>query len=407
VIRYINPRPLFILFLLSPILSLFIALRSKAYDVSRNLIWFFCSFTGYNFVFGNAESDINRYRDKFISYSNSDLSVAEFLEYLFNESFFDFIQPLISFVTAQFTDNFRIFLLIIGTIYGFFLSRNVFLILSWPKTKINSYNVIFIVIFSLIYAFWDINVMRFTLAAHIFFYGWSLINIKNNNIGYVFKVLAVFVHFSFTLMFLLTIIYKLLGSKFINIYFIFFLVSIVYSSLTVNVFNDSISLIPQAYQSRSEDYLKEDYVEFRGELQKEKNFRAKFYQDSIRYAVYALVIFVFFIRKRFHDKTHILYLLGFSLLCLGVFNFLVVIPSMNRFLFFTYLFAFLMFYLIFQGKLTFKDKVPIVSVYPLLLFYLMMKVRVGFEFTGLITYFGSPIMSFFIEDNTPMLDYIK
>lgn len=396
------------IFLLSPIVSIVIMLRSYRTKIFANLIWMFSVFAGFAFVIGNEGSDINRYKDRFLIHSNSSTSLLEFCNNTLLEGNFDIIQPFLSFVVSRFTKDFRIYLGLIGFIYGYFFSRNLFIVLNHYQIQINRYNAVFVLIFAVLFAFWDINVMRFTLAAQVFLYGWLVWNVKKSVYGFVFKIISIFLHFSFTLVVIISILHRLIPKN-VKWSFVIYFVSIFISGLTVDKFNGNSAIlqIPEIFSTRSDSYLNQDYAEKKIDMHLEKNFRGKYYQDSLKYGVFILMIYAFSNRNRLITNRLNIDLFVFSNYCLGFFNLLNSIPSMNRFLFVSYLFTFILFLSIFFFRENAKDRRILILVYPLLLFYLVVKIRIGFEFTSLFTYFGSPIFTAFSENFEPIIKLIK
>lgn len=158
-----------LVFLFSPLLALIISIKNYKEVWAKNIVLLFSGFYGFMFVIGNAGSDINRYKSRFEENLNININLLDYLKLLFKEEKYDFIQPFLSYFVSCFTSDFRIFLLLIGLIFGFFLSRNIWYVISIVNNKPRWFSILFILVFSFIYAIWDINVMRFTLAAHIFF----------------------------------------------------------------------------------------------------------------------------------------------------------------------------------------------------------------------------------------------
>ena len=44
---------------------------------------------------------------------------------------------------------------------------------------------------------------------------------------------------------------------------------------------------------------------------------------------------------------------------------------------------------------------------PLLAFVVIFKIRMGFDFTGILTFIGNPFMAVFVESQTPIIEFIK
>lgn len=404
-----NTIYIFFVFLFSPLLALILSIKNYKEVWAKNIVLLFSAFYGFMFVIGNAGSDINRYKASFEKQIDLKISLSEYIKLLFKEDNLDFLQPLLSYIVSNFTSDFRIFLLLIGLIFGFFLSRNIWYVISLVNNKPRWFSILFILVFSFIYAIWDINVMRFTLAAHIFFYGVFNVLVRKNNWGYLFALISIFMHFSFMIALFLFIIYKLLGSNFVKIYFLLFIFSFITSELNLSVVKEQMSILPQNLIEKSDDYLNEDYKEKKEEFNSNKNFRGKFYQSSLKWSVGVLMTFVYFKRNKKRNVNLNVEedLLSFCLFFLGIFNILSSIPSMNRFQFVSYLFAFALFCMHFSKFTKSKDIRIIYLVLPLILFYFIMKLRIGLEFTGIFTLLGGPVTAFFSDNDVPLIDFLK
>jgi hypothetical protein len=402
-----NSNFVFLVFLFSPLIALILSAKQYKEKWGKNIVWMFSAFFGYSFVIGNEGSDINRYKKKFLLHYDMQMSVGDYFNFLMSEGTFDFIQPLLSFITSLFTSDFKIYLLLIGAIFGFFLSRNIWTVLSLGKKKPMWYGLLFILVFSFIYAVWDINVMRFTLATHIFFYGWIKLLLHKNKWGYLFMVLAILVHFSFTIAIAFCVFYQIFGKNFVKAYFIFFVISFFASELNLSTIKGQMSFLPKNFIEKSDDYLDDDYKKKRDGIKENKNFRGKFYQSSLKWAVGILLTTIYVNRKKIKDNFSSENLLAFCLMFVGIFNILSVIPSMNRFQFVSYLFAFTLFYSYFNGEINYKEKRIIYLCTPLILFYFVMKVRIGFEFIGLLTLLGGPFVALIKDGDIAMIEFLK
>ncbi len=402
-----NRSYILLVFLFSPIVALIIAIKQYKQIWAKNIVWMFSAFYGYSFVIGNSGSDINRYKVKFLAHYDLQMSIGEYLAFLFKEGTYDFIQPTLSFVTSIFTSDFKIYLLVIGTFFGFFLSRNIWAVLSLSKQNPKWYGILFVLVFSFIYAVWDINVMRFTIAAHIFFYGAFKLLVHKNKWGYFFMTLSLLVHFSFGIAFAVLLLYQVLGKTFTKGYFIFFLISFFTSELNLDLIKNQISFLPDNFIEKSDDYLNEDYKKKRDDLKQNKNFRGKYYQSSLKWAVGILLTTIYLNRRKINGNYSLENLLAFCLLFVGVFNVLSFIPSMNRFQFVSYLFALTLIYPYFNTYVDEKEKKIIYMCVPLILFYFVMKIRIGFEFTGLLTVLGGPLFAALKDSDIALIDFLK
>ncbi len=393
-------------FLLSPIMSLFLSIKGYKYNWAKNIVWMFCGYFGYTFVIGNNSSDINRYKIYFTEIASMNLNFFEFLSFLYNKGETDFLQQIIFYFISRFSLDFNFTLMIIGLIFGYFFSRNIWFILRLNTKKTNWFSVLVIFIFSFIFACWDINVMRFTLAAHIFLYGIFEQFLFNKKIGYFFILLSPLMHFTFSIVVMVVLIFKILGIH-TKVFFIFFVLTTLFSEINPDVLSRQFSFLPQSYIDKSEDYLALEYIEYKKELLEEKNFRGKYYQSSLKWAVAILLSFIFFNLKKIIKNEQIMVLFSFTLLYMAIFNLVGSLPSMNRFLFVGYLSSLTVFYFYFSDKLKTKEKMVSILCTPLLVFYFIVKLRIGLEFTGFSAIFGNPITAVFNTEDFVLIELFK
>lgn len=407
-ISNLNKFYAFVIFLFSPVLAIILAVRQYKETWAKNIVWVFCSYYGLTFVIGNDKSDINRYRDRFEFFSTVNYSSGEFINELINgsEAGPDFLQPLIMYIASLFTSNFKYALALFGLIFGFFFSRNIWNVLQLAKGKLKWYSVFLIVIFSFVYAVWDINVMRFTLAAHIFFYGAFTVLIKEKKWGWIFVAISPFMHFTFTLPIIVLALYKILGKRPL-IYFYLYLFSFFVSEINFDTIKNNLNFLPAAYREQSQGYLSEDYKKERQQLNEEKNFRGKFYQSAIKWGTALLLVSIYFRRKKLKDYKVWYGYLSFCLLFFSIFNILSLIPVMKRFLFLGYLFLVSFSFIYYQNYAEKKELKAVYIATPILAFYFIVKFRIGFEFTGLFTVLGGPVSAFFNEGDIPLISFLK
>ena len=216
----------YIMFLLWPSLALIFAFVNYCKKSSKNILWLFCGFYGYNLVISNELMDANRYRDLFLFYRASSSVNLDYVLNVFGTSATrtDFFFPLISYFLSRFTAEPRILFLCLGLIFGFFYSRNIWYIIEKSGRPINPTALTFLVTFSLIAPFWSINGFRFYTAFHIFIFGLLHYFAENKKYYLLISLAAFLVHFSFLFPAAVLLLFILLGKR-TKVYSIIFLLS--------------------------------------------------------------------------------------------------------------------------------------------------------------------------------------
>lgn len=398
----------YLVFLILPLFAVILSIQRYRAAWAKNIIWLYASFFGYTFVIGNDKSDVNRYRDHFLAMTTQNYSFSEYFNYLLgSETSFDYMQPLINYLVSLFTNDFRVVFAVFGFIFGFFYSRNIWSILSLTKGKMQFISVVLIAVFAIVYAVWDINVLRFTIAAHIFFYGIFNFFVKKNRWYLLIALSAMLMHYTMSLAFGVFALYMILG-KWPRIYLGLLLISMVVSELDMSVIQSQLTFLPKNLQEESNDYINEDYKEYRDEKTANKNFRGKFYQPALKYTLIFLLIYVYWFRREWLRQDPLWYgFYSFILLFFATFNILSSIPVMNRFVFLSSLFALALLVVFFAGNKGPSEKRVALLSTPFLLFYFVVKFRIGMEFTGFFSLFANPFTAPFNNDDIAFINFLK
>ena len=189
----------YILFLIWPFFAAIMAFVNYRKVWAKNLVWLFVAFYSYNMVISNEYIDANRYRDNFVSYSISQEEGNSVEFYTESSGNVDVLEPLINSVLSKITTNHKILFLVYGLIFGYFFSRNIWLLLENSSEKLLLISIPIFAIFIFTNPFWNINGFRFWTAAQVFVYGALLFFIKKNKKGLAIIGLTTFIHFSFLL----------------------------------------------------------------------------------------------------------------------------------------------------------------------------------------------------------------
>jgi len=113
-----------LIFLIWPFMSLILAFKEYRSSWGKNVVWAFTAFFAYSKVapFG-IYTDAVGYSMKFEAMARTGTFESVFTG-LFTEKA-DVFDTFLSFVVSRFTDNYKIYFMIIGLFYGYFFSRNI------------------------------------------------------------------------------------------------------------------------------------------------------------------------------------------------------------------------------------------------------------------------------------------
>ncbi len=396
----------YILFAIWPFLAVFIALFEYRQTWAKNIIWLFVVFYGYTMVLSVADMDASRYRDEFIEVANSDGS-GDIID-VENTNNVDLLKPLLNHLVSSFTDNYKILFMVYGAIFGFFYSRNIWLLLENSKHKIAIISIPILIVFVFVNPFWNINGFRFWTAAQIFVYGMLLFLLKKNKKGLWLVAITPFIHFSFLFPLAIVAAYIVLGNR-VTLYFYLFVASLFISELNLESVRENLNeIVPSIFQRRIDAYIDEGYREVRKEELRNANWYVEMRLKLLKYSVYAFLILIYWRERHFLEKRKGLFrLFCFILLFLSFANVISSIPSASRFIIVSFSFATA---LIFINMQYLDDKVMHIMTkisIPALLIFLVVTIRMGFDTMSMTTVFGNPLIALFMENDIPLINLIK
>ncbi len=396
----------YILFAIWPFLAVFIALFEYRQTWAKNIIWLIVVFYGYTMVLSVADMDASRYRDEFIEVANSDGS-GDIID-VENTNNVDLLKPLLNHLVSSFTDNYKILFMVYGAIFGFFYSRNIWLLLENSKHKIAIISIPILIVFVFVNPFWNINGFRFWTAAQIFVYGMLLFLLKKNKKGLWLVAITPFIHFSFLFPLAIVAAYIVLGNR-VTLYFYLFVASLFISELNLESVRENLNeIVPSIFQRRIDAYIDEGYREVRKEELRNANWYVEMRLKLLKYSVYAFLILIYWRERHFLEKRKGLFrLFCFILLFLSFANVISSIPSASRFIIVSFSFATA---LIFINMQYLDDKVMHIMTkisIPALLIFLVVTIRMGFDTMSMTTVFGNPLIALFMENDIPLINLIK
>lgn len=336
-----HPTLGWLIFFIWPLGSVFYAFRNYKQKWSKNLLWAYVVFYGYIFTIPeNSNIDANSYRDYLLFFNHSNISFSQVLSsYLPTNSFgirrtnLDLLNPLLTYTTAQFTDDYHILYLLAGVIFGFFFSRNMWMILDKLKGKLKfgTGTIIFLLFF--IIPPWNMNGLRFWTASQIFIYG-ALRYYNNDKKGIWFIFASALSHFTFVLPIILVFLHKKLFKNKYKLYFLLFLITLPLSILTIDSFSNLVSsVIPSVFQDKLDSYTSEVTMKRVQESTARESILTMIY-GYFRIVLLLLIsgyLFLKYNKLKIHFPDYIKNLLCFVLIFMIFMNIIGFVPSLHRF----------------------------------------------------------------------------
>lgn len=207
-----------LLLLIWPFASFLSLFRGKIDIEFRNVFWFLCVFFGFGFVLKGDVGDSYRYAEelKEINFKiKLGFSFIDLLSLIYTQ-YSDPFSPIVTFIIAYFTPDYRFLFGIYALFFGYFYSSNIFIILNNLNKDISTkLKYLIFAYLLLILPIWEINGVRMWTGFHAVFYG--LLKSKNSLLDRAYILFVPpFFHSSF---FIFSAIYLVafLGQKYISL----------------------------------------------------------------------------------------------------------------------------------------------------------------------------------------------
>lgn len=406
-----NKGYIFFLYAISPFLTLLIAIKNYKASWAKDVVWLFVAFYGYTMVISVETMDANRYRDWFLQLVQSDMTFAHFIDLLYSQTtnYVDILQPVISFLVSRITSDYHILFLVFGFVFGYFYSRNIWYLIDKSGYPLKRESILLIIVFACIIGFWDINGFRMWTATHIFFYGTIRYLCEKKKKGLIIAVTSIFVHFSFIFSVLILVIFVIIKEK-VHIYFWMFIITFFVAEIDLELIRKTLfNFAPDFLNDRITNYTSEDKIESLKETYHQLSWHAQYYAKVLKWVIFTFIIVLYFKGLKFIKANKILNsLYSFSLLFLAFANIVSFLPSGIRFVSVAILFALstIFFYTQFGPKEQYIRKISPLAIIALL-FYCVVKLRIGFNTIGVITILGNPLLSILMDIDIALIEFIK
>ncbi|MFN3952776.1 MAG: EpsG family protein [Thermaurantimonas sp.] len=408
------PAQSILLFLVWPLGVLIQAIKNFRQPWAKNLFWLFCIYFGLSFVVGDQTSrsnDAQRYTEQLQYFHSGSIDINKLFNQIYSEGgYVDIYQPLVTWLLGIFTDKPQWLFALFALVFGYFYSRNIWILLDFYK--INRWSLIasgMLLAFALSNPIWNINGVRMWTAAQIFIYGLFLYFLKNQKRkGILWIACTPLFHFSFLFPLGLFFIYLILP-KSIIVFFIVFLLTSFIKELNLEFVQDRLSILPEVFQPRVRGYTNLEYAESIKENIEMLHWHVKLAQYSLSIVVYSFV-FILFISLNKNNNSHSILrrLFLFGLFMGSWANISAHIPSGGRFLVLSNSILFACFFLFMASQYRKNAFVHLKNFISIpLAFWIIFSIRIGLDYSGILTLFGNPIITSLVSESTPIIDYIK
>jgi hypothetical protein len=325
----------------------------------------------------------------------------------------ELFEPLVLYISTRLSDDSRLYYAFIGSIFGFFYSRNIGISLSsGKKNKYNSFELILLLFFAIIIPFWMLTGVRFWLAAHMVFYGFIQIQ-KGEKNGYLWVLCTPLIHYTFIYVMGFFLLFMIVGAKY-RVFYLMYLIAFFFEGLEVGSLSDYISAIsiPDELRYHVNSYANEAVATSSAMRLSDFNWYIKYNGFLLKWVVFILASFVFFDRRSalFFENNFIQKnVFSFGLLFYSVTAMFSSVPSFGRFfsianMMLMYVSIFYIANMVRHNNFFYWMRIVVM---PMALFCIIITFWQGFDKMSVMTLIGNPILAFFISNNDSLITVVK
>lgn len=403
-----------LLFMIWPLGALIHAFRYYRWPGSKVLFWLFCIFFGFLFIYADpyteGAADSARTVAKLIALHQKPIDLGQLISMFYDSDggYTDLYQPITLWITAFFTDDPRYLFMIYAIVFGYFYSQNIWLVLKVIDKRITVFTILYLIAFILINPIWNINGVRMNTAMHVFLYGLLTYLLFNDKSKLLWCGVAIFIHFSFVFPLISLIIYLITPRK-TGVLFILYVVSMMINIVDLEYVRNLLSFLPGVFQSRVTGYTNLSYYEAISLHRSSLNLQVILVENFGKWLIH-LWVFVAYLKYRTwikHNET-LRRLFNFVLLFGAMAGIASLVPSGGRF---TVIISSIVYVIVvmlhtkiqWDALLQFVSRITLIPV----LFIILFQIRMGFQFMGVITLLGNPVLALFVDKQTPFIEQIK
>lgn len=408
--------------ILWPFGALISALKNWRQPWAMNVFWVVCTFLGAVFIFHPVDTllgdgkDAGRYVLEVQVMHNNVQSYSEVSRNFYDGDMNDVYGPTLQYIVSRFTDNGHIFFFILAIVFGFFYSRNIWYILNRISDQNSKWMWVLIALFLLVCPISQINAYRMWTAAQIFAFGAMPFLLEGEKKKLIWCVLSIFVHHSFLFPIALMGCYFLIknvvmkNNGVLAILLLFYLFTLTIKTLDLGALNIALqAYLPGFYDDRINGYVSESTLAARMDAAATLSWHVGVFNNIEYWINQILVLFSFIIvRKHRASVAYLIPLFAFALLIYGLSNILSCVPSGGRYITLSKMFMVPVYLLLFKEMVTdgttSKFMNPLMFV---LAFSLIFEMRKLFDSFGISVLFGNFFTTMLIDDNVPLIYFIK
>lgn len=394
----------YLAFLAFPFVTFVLSLKNAQNRVNANIIWLFVIFFTQTMSFVDAGMDNHAYRSYLVNVYESKNQVTNDSSLSFRSS--DAYVNVLTSIIGSVTDSGRFLFLVYGIVFGFFYSRNFHIILNKLGEFSSWVILLYVVGLFLMVPFWDINGVRMYTAAHVFFYGVLNYSFERKISGILVAIGSILIHFSFVFPVIAFLAALLIGNKrIVYLLIIIFILSLLFNNLLSLDKSGIVKSITEMLNLsvNVDGYLSDVSIEQYGEKKKTYSIHIILFEKFQMVSMGMMMLHMYLTKKLWLNQLKTVKVMLVTGLLIGIITSLLSgLPSINRFnaiSFFLLLGSYLSLYPSISKRFQFLTYLII----PFLLFWMIVKIRIGFDYLTLNTVMGNVFTMFFEELNEIVL----
>ncbi|KAA6302431.1 MAG: hypothetical protein EZS26_001263 [Candidatus Ordinivivax streblomastigis] len=363
---------------------------------------------------GGSEADGVRYAQVLVEMHEEPVTWEKFTASFYKEGStnrVDIYMPVVTFFLSLVTSDPHWLFFIFAIVFGYFYSRNIWFVLEKMPDKLGFSFISFIACYMLLCPIWNINAVRMWTALHVFVYGALPYIYNSDRSKLVWCLVSIFIHFSFILPFIIFILYHFIP-KSVTVFYCIYLFTFFIEAINFDSVRSFLMLVlPDFLLSRVDIYINEDLAQSDNEAMSAVNFYIRLSYQIIKWTIAVAFFVICFYGKKWLQSNKSLYnLVCISLFTYALFNIVSLLPQGVRFLEISKMFSFISIILFFafipnkynnnKIRMTFKG-MSLVLLVPILFF-----LRKGCDYYG-VSLFFNPIVNLFVDDNQPIIQFVK
>jgi hypothetical protein len=399
-------RNYLLLFIVWPFMTTVLALLNYKRGYTKHILTLFCGFIGMLLLIRGSTDGV-RYQEQFLriaNYSFPDIWII-IKGYILEQAHADISREVIFFMISRFTTELVIMWAIIGLMFGYIYSKNIWYLFGHVNDKMNLNALLFLAAFLLIITpTQGTNQFRFWIAAHVFFYGAVNVVMYKRPAYFIISFMAPLFHFGMFLPNLGLLLFYFAGRR-DSIYIPVAIFSAFFAEFELQILSDYIGMLGPGIESRFEGYTSDRAFDRAEDLQ-ERSWFMVVWQPLLLYMTYGMLAYVHLKLKKGLSEPLLNYF-SFMLILVTIINLVSHFPMIYRYLPVLFLFMFAFLFLLYIHMNNEKVDVPVLFCIPPILLMMVVQTRIMFDFVDATILISNPVIFLLGISEISLFEFIR